>query len=59
MDATVYVGPGSTPRQLTAPEYAVLLAEGRPSEPDVVRAALVEVLARGVLRLEPRRLQDR
>jgi hypothetical protein len=38
----------------TAPEYAVLLADGRPHEPDVVRAALVDALARGGLRLEPR-----
>lgn len=43
----------------TAPEYAVLLADGRPHEPDVVRAALVDALARGALRLEARLVPGR
>ncbi|MBI4944208.1 MAG: hypothetical protein HY830_25990, partial [Actinobacteria bacterium] len=51
--------PARATGRYTAPEYAVLLADGRPREADVVRAALVDALARGALRLEARQMPAR
>ena len=45
--------------ELTAPEYATILADGRPREADVARAALVDLLARRALRLVPWQPQGR
>jgi hypothetical protein len=50
-------GSGRGAAGLTAPEFAVLLADNRPQLSSVLRAALVETVARGVLRLEPLRVK--